>query len=211
MPAAADPWAPLRAVRSDLPWEKLEALAAELHRWNRRIRLVGPRTLEGVRLQIADALLPFLPEPPEGPFLDIGTGPGLPLLPVSLVHPQLACTGLEPRSKRIAFVRHAARVLRLPNVTVFQGRAPEILDPHPELAAAFRTVTARAVADIEAALLLAAPFLAPGGAVVLPRAGEPAIQPPGWVLVACHELPRLPGLGPRSLLVYRGGLGPSAR
>jgi len=203
MPMAADPWGPLRAVRSDLPWKELEALAAELHRWNRRIRLVGPRTLEGIRLQIVDALLPFLLEPPEGPFLDIGTGAGLPLLPVAATHPRLRCAGLEPRSKRVAFVRHAARVLRLPNVTVFQGRAPDILGPHPELEAAFRTVTARAVADIEAALLLAAPFLAPGGAVLLPRADEPAIQPPGWVLVARRDLPRLPDLGPRSLLVYR--------
>ncbi|GAB4249779.1 16S rRNA (guanine(527)-N(7))-methyltransferase RsmG [Deferrisoma sp.] len=199
--AVPDPWAPLRGLREDLPWDDLGRLADELLRWNRAIRLVGPKTREGVALQIADAVLPFLLEAPGFPFLDIGTGPGLPLLPVSLVYRGQRCVGIEPRSRRVAFVRHAARVLGLPHTEVYEGRAPEILDEAPELAGAFRAVTLRAVTQPIQALELARPFLAPDGRVFLLLGPEPVPDAPGWTRLVHRACPSLPGFGPRALAV----------
>ncbi|RMG90964.1 MAG: hypothetical protein D6708_07790 [Candidatus Dadabacteria bacterium] len=199
--AATDPWAALRDLRPDLPWAALARLAQELHRWNRAIRLVGPRTLEGVALQVADALLPFLLEPPAFPFLDIGTGAGLPLLPVALAHPGQPCAGIEPRSRRVAFVRHAARLLGLPRVSVYEGRAPDLLAEAPELEGAFRTVTLRAVTQPGPALELARPFLTPDGCVFLLLGAEPLPDLPGWALRRHRACPPLPGFGPRAVAV----------
>ena len=200
--ASADPWALLREMRPDVPTRRLEELAREMERWNRRIRLVGPRDIEGIRLQVADALLPFLKMPPPFPLLDLGTGAGLPLLPLAVVFPGAAVTGVEPRHRRVAFVRHAARVLGLPGVRVVTGRAPDVLAAHPDLRAAFRSATARALADVPTLLSWLDPFLAPGGLAILPRGGEPPPAVAGWELVRDEPYPGPPGMGPRRMAAY---------
>ncbi len=199
---STDPWALLRELRPDVPFRRLDDLAGEIERWNRRIRLVGPRDLGGIRLQIADALLPFLKVPPPFPLLDLGTGAGLPLLPLAVVFPDAAVTGVEPRHRRVAFVRHAARALGLSGVRVVAGRAPDVLEEHPDLRGAFRSATARALADVPTLLSWLDPFLAPGGLAILPRGGErpPAVE--GWELVRDEPYPGPPGVGPRRVAVY---------
>ncbi len=206
------PWALLSERRPNLDEEGLEAYAAELCRWNRAIRLVGPKDLDGIRVQIADALLPFLLVPPEFPLLDIGSGAGLPGIPIAIAFAGGTLSGspagvspivcLEPNGKRASFLRHAARHRRLSHVGVVEARAEEACGSSPELRGAFRTVTARAVAEPEAVLALAAPFLAAGGRVVLPRGEEEAARIEGWRL--CLDLPyRGPeGVGGRRVLSY---------
>ncbi len=199
LPAA---WAYLVAVDPRTPVETLERLARELHRWNRSVRLVGPRDLDGVRAQVADALVPFLYLPPKGPVLDIGCGPGLPALPLAAMFPEVAVVGLEPRHKRVAFARHAARLLGLEGVRIVAERSEDAIGRHPDLAGRFATVTARAVADVPGLLAAARPYLAPGGKVVLPR-GKGTVEPgPGWARVEHREYPPPPGAGPRAVGVF---------
>jgi len=196
-------WHALLPGAAELPVAGLEAYAIELERWNRAMRLVGPRDLPGIRLQVADALAPFLLVPPPFPLLDIGSGAGLPALPLALSFPGEEVVCLEPLGKRVTFLRHAARTLALQRVHIVQGRSDGACRAHPELARAFASVTARAVAD--AALLLgeARPFLRPRGEVFLPRGDEPPPEAPGWELLRDVAYPPLPGLGPRRLQVFR--------
>lgn len=198
-----DPWQALLPGTTDLPAARLEAYAAELRRWNRAVRLVGPRDLTGIRLQIADALAPFLLVPPPFPLLDIGSGAGLPALPLALAFPTQDVVCLEPLGKRVSFLRHAVRTLGLGRVRVVQGRSEDALRLHPELAQAFAAVTARAVADAAALLREIRRFLRPDGRAFLPRGAESPAQAPGWELDRDLAYPPLPGLGPRRLQIYR--------
>jgi 16S rRNA (guanine527-N7)-methyltransferase len=181
----------------------LEAYAGELLRWNRAIRLVGPHDASGIRTQIADALAPFLFFPPPFPLLDIGTGAGLPAIPIALVFPGAEITCIEPLAKRVSFLRHILRSLRLPGIRVVHGRAEAALVQHPELAESFRSVTARALAAPKPLLQLARSFLVPGGLALLPRGPERASPQPGWELLADREHPSPAETGSRRLHVYR--------
>lgn len=193
------PWSPLLAFRPDADTAGLDLFVAELARWNKAIRLVGPRDEEGIALQVVDSLLPFCHEPPAFPLLDIGSGAGLPAIPLALLWKGARVVCLEPRDKRVTFLRHGARTLGLPGVEVAQGRAGE---PHPGLHCAFACVTARAVADVPTLLAWSAPFLAPGGKVLLGRGGEPPQEVEGWRLVYHRFYPGLPGTGERSVATY---------
>jgi 16S rRNA (guanine527-N7)-methyltransferase len=197
-----DPWSCLKAQRGDLDWERLESYAREIERWNRAIRLVGPKDLAGIRLQIADALLPFLLVPPEFPLLDIGSGAGLPGIPIAISFPGRAVVCLEPLAKRVSFLHQAVRHLGLRNVRVVAARAEDAIDRHPELSGAFASVTARAVAETAALVPLGRSFLHPLGRFLLPRGQEEAPSPAGWRLAEERRYAAPEGLGERRLFVY---------
>lgn len=201
---APPPWRHLFPVAApgSLPWAGLEAYARELARWNRSLRLVGPRDLPGIRVQIADALCPFLLVPPPFPLLDIGSGAGLPALPVALCFPGAPVFCLEPLAKRVSFLRHAGRVLGLAALHVLPGRM-EDASRRPELRGFFAAVTARAVADPLVLLAGARPFLREDGQAFLLRGPAPPPAVPGWELHRDEQYPAPPGLGPRRLAVYR--------
>jgi 16S rRNA (guanine527-N7)-methyltransferase len=117
-------------------------------------------------------LLATLPEP-ASPLLDIGTGPGVPGLILKLARPDWEVVLIEAARRRANFLRHVVRRLGLEGVSIHWGRAEAL--GSGALASRFRTVTMRAVATGNAARALAAPFLAPDGALVLPLgpAGAP--------------------------------------
>ncbi len=196
-------WTELLDVRPSLDTDSLDRYAAELLSWNRVIRLVGPRDIPGVRTQVIDALLPFLHHPPPFPLLDIGSGAGLPAVPLAVVYRTEPIVCLEPRLKRVAFLRHALRTLRLGSVEVLAARTDEVPRLHPERLGGFAAATARAVGGIPSLLAAARPLLRPRGSVYLPRGEEASTPVPGWELIldAPYTPPR--GLGPRRLLVYR--------
>jgi 16S rRNA (guanine527-N7)-methyltransferase len=196
-------WDLLVERRPDIDTKSLDAFAEELLRWNKAIRLVGPGDREGVALQIVDSLLPLLVAPPAFPLLDIGSGAGLPAIPLAIVHPGEEILCLEPRAKRVSFLRHAARILGLSSVKVFEGRAETGRPPLPEMAGAFRCATARAVSDIPTLLGWASPCLAPGGEVLLGRGGqgEPS-EVRGWRITRLVEYPGPEKVGRRYVVGY---------
>lgn len=180
----------------------LDKFVEELEKWNRAVRLVGPFDREGIAVQVADSLLPFKFSRPEFPLLDIGSGAGLPAIPIAATWKSGKVLCIEPRSKRVSFIRHAARTLGLTGVKAVCARAEEALIQQPELAGAFASVTARAVADVQTLLSLASPYLAEGGRVLLGRGGEDAPPTPGWTLLERHEYIGPTEGGTRSLLVF---------
>ena len=92
---------------------------------------------------------------------DIGSGGGLPGLPLAISLPAVQFTLIESRRKRVSFLRHVAARLALGNVTVAHGRAESLELPQ------FNTVLARAVAPPAELLELAVPLLTRGGRLVL--------------------------------------------
>jgi 16S rRNA (guanine527-N7)-methyltransferase len=134
--------------------------------WSRRVNLTGARTPEErVRLLVAE-VLPALPLPEAGSLVDVGSGNGSPGLVFALVRDDLEVTLLEPRARRWAFLREAARAAGR-SVRVVRLRHDGYGGPPA------RTVTLRALALPLADL---APLVVPGGRVIVfggrPRVGD---------------------------------------
>jgi 16S rRNA (guanine527-N7)-methyltransferase len=140
---------------------RLAAFLGLLLQWNRVHNLTAiqaPDALIERHLAESLALEPYLRGPDVA---DIGSGGGLPGIPLAIRLPDIRFTLIESRRKRVSFLRHVAAMLALENVDVAHGRVEELELP------LFRTVLARAVAPPAELLGLATPLLAPGGRLVL--------------------------------------------
>lgn len=141
-----------------------EALAAFLNllgRWNRVHNLTGIRDREELierHLIESLALKPYVAGPAAA---DVGSGGGLPGVPLAVCLPEIAFTLIESRRKRASFLRHVATELGLENVEVAHARAEEVTS------GPFDTVLARAVAPPMELLAVTRPLLARGGRLVL--------------------------------------------
>jgi len=117
--------------------------------------------------------------------VDVGSGAGLPGIPVAIALADSAATGraispkivlVEPKRKAVAFLEKAVRDLGL-DVSVFQGSAQEAAAGPFSMKAAF--VTAKALAKAKRALELCAPICQPGGKILLTAKSEPEPPPEG--------------------------------
>lgn len=102
---------------------KLEAFSALMLKWNASLNITGARTagdLAEEHLPDALALAHFVSEGSR--VVDVGTGGGLPALPLAILRPDLGIVMVEPRAKRVAFLRTAVRELSLAGAQVWLGR-----------------------------------------------------------------------------------------
>jgi 16S rRNA (guanine527-N7)-methyltransferase len=100
-----------------------------------------------------------------GEVLDLGSGAGLPGLPLAIARPEASFTLLESSSRKCRFLRRAVEVCRVPNAAVVHDRA-ETFDGGRE---GYDLVTTRAVASPAVSAEYAAPLLRTGGIVLLWR------------------------------------------
>lgn len=101
---------------------------------------------------------------PEGVTVcDVGSGAGLPGIPLALTRPDLRITLLEPLLRRTNFLREVVELLGLEHVTVVRGRAEEVLGKLPPM----HVVTARAVAPLDRLAGWGVPLLRPYGEMLL--------------------------------------------
>ena len=133
--------------------------------WSTRLNLTAIRDEElVVRLHFVDSLsvVPLLRR--DGSLLDIGSGAGLPGIPIKLVLPDKSVYLVEPRRKRANFLRQVVRELELTDTHVIESRieslSAETLPPMTE------TIT-RGFSDISGFLRVSGELLAPGGVSVL--------------------------------------------
>lgn len=119
--------------------------------WNERMNLVGPTDEAGaVSRHLLDSLsaLPVLDSiaPPEARIADIGSGAGLPGIPVALVRPSYRMTLVERSTKKCGFLRAVTHDLALENVSVVDRDLGEIQNR-------WDVLMLRAVSEINAKLL----------------------------------------------------------
>jgi 16S rRNA (guanine527-N7)-methyltransferase len=98
---------------------------------------------------------------------DVGSGAGLPGLPLAIVEPERRFTLIESRAKRVRFLRHVVGELELRNTVVAHSRAEDLHVERP-----FDTVLARAVAPPAELLELCRHLTAPGSILLLLTAGH---------------------------------------
>ena len=143
--------------------ERLLAFAALLVRWNQKINLTGARSaasLVAEHFPDAFALARRLDRPAR--VVDVGSGGGLPALPLALLRPTLALVLCEPIAKKTSFLRTAIRELDLTDrVQVEQVRAEELV----ARGARFEVALSRATFEPEVWLGLARGLVGAGGRI----------------------------------------------
>lgn len=103
--------------------EKLHAYLALVAKWNRTYNLTAIRDpLKMVTHHLLDSLA-VLRELPDGALADIGSGAGLPGVPIAIAQPRRAVTLADANEKKCAFLRQVTMDLGLANATVHHGRA----------------------------------------------------------------------------------------
>ena len=147
--------------------DRLAAYLTLLERWNRVHNLTGITDVEQMierHLTESLALRGFL----RGRRIaDVGSGAGLPGIPLAIVEPQRSFTLIESRAKRASFLRHVQGELALANVTVENIRVEDLRGTAP-----FDTVLARAVAALPGLVELTAHLLGNDSVLLVPTRAD---------------------------------------
>jgi len=203
-----DTVAGLRALDIALPEAaraKLDAYVVLLAKWNRTYNLTAIR--EPARMithHVLDALaaLPHLPSRRTLRVLDVGSGGGVPGIPIAVARPEWNVTMVDSNRKKTTFLTQAAIELGLANAHAVASRVEDLAGLGP-----FDVVISRAFADLRTFVDVSAQQLARDGAWyamkgVLPTA-EIAALPPSVEVVASPAL-QVPGVeGERHLVVMK--------
>ena len=177
---------------------------ALLLRWNRTYNLTAIRDPDAmVTRHLLDslAMAPFFST---GTLADLGTGPGLPGIPLAITHPGLQVTLVESNGKKCRFMREAVRKLGLSNARVAESRAEALDEP-----GAYDNLTARAMDTLAGIIAVGGHLLRPGGRLLAMKGVVPheeiAALPAGWQVESITPL-QVPGLvGERHLVVVGRG------
>jgi len=123
-----------------------------LKEWSGTYNLVAPRErgfLLSRHLLDSLAIAPWLKP---GSLLDVGTGAGLPGLPLAIINPEMEVTLLDSAGKKIRFIRHVGRTLKLANIHPLQQRVEDMASNQ-----AFANITSRAFASLKEFVEVARP------------------------------------------------------
>ena len=167
----------LGAALSDAQIDVLTRYLALLEKWNRIYNLTAIREPERmVTHHVLDSLA-IRPHVRGPRLLDVGSGAGLPGIPLAIAVPELEVTLLDSNHKKIAFLRQAVGELRLANAAVEAAR----VESWPTTTR-FDTIVSRAFADLGEFVTSSARLLAPGGVLAAMKGVHPH-----------DEIERLPG------------------
>lgn len=122
---------------------QLVAYVDMLHKWNKAYNLTSVRDPNDMLVRhILDSIV-VAPSLQGERFIDVGTGPGLPGIPLSIVRPDAHFTLLDSLGKRVRFLRQVQHELGLTNITPVQSRVEEFPAEPP-----FDGVISRAFASL---------------------------------------------------------------
>jgi 16S rRNA (guanine527-N7)-methyltransferase len=178
--------------------ERLLAYLALLLQWNRAYNLTAIREPdEMIAKHLLDSL--SIHSHVSGSLADIGTGPGLPGIPLALADPDLSVSLVETAGKKARFLREAVRHLGLARVRVFDSRAQDV----PE-SGQHDCLAARAFGTLEEILAAGGHLLKSKGRLLAMKGRVPAEEiaalPNGFRHLATHRL-AVPGLDAERHLV----------
>jgi len=187
----------IESMRLDIPThtpEKLIDYIGLLNHWNRSFNLTAVRDPEEmISKHLLDSLsvLPFIGD---GSVVDVGSGAGLPGIPLALSRPQQKFVLIDTNGKKTRFLQQAKIVLGLENMEVIHRRVEQYAPTHDGRARYFDVVIARAYASTDD-ILKTTRHLHDDATRILVMQGklDERIDTPGYVLKQAHEL-TVPGL-----------------
>jgi 16S rRNA (guanine527-N7)-methyltransferase len=180
--------------------EKLLDYLALLDKWNKAYNLTAIRDVREMLVKHVLDSLAMHHFFEHGTLADLGTGPGLPGIPLALAKPGLQVSLVESNGKKARFMREALRSLGISNARVIESRAEVV----PE-SGQYDLITARALDRLAGIIDVGGHLLKPGGKLLAMKGIQPddeiAQLPAGWQFEGLHRL-RVPGLaGERHLVV----------
>lgn len=161
--------------------EQFHIYYRELVDWNRKVNLTSITDYEEVQIRhFLDSLTVTLAMKPLGGgggfrVIDVGTGAGLPGMPLKILLPGIRLVLLEATAKKVKFLHHLITRLGLDNVEVVVGRAEEIAHD-AQYREKFELVLSRAVAPLPTLAELTMPFCAVGGSFIAQKKGDIDIE-----------------------------------
>lgn len=135
--------AQLKVPLSEPQTKQMLAYIDLLLRWNKVYNLTAVRDADAMLTQHILDSVAVVPHIPPGRLLDVGSGPGIPGVPIAIAEPERLVSMLDSNTKKAAFIRQAAGALGLNNVSVYSLR---VEDWRPS--ERFQVVISRAFAEL---------------------------------------------------------------
>jgi 16S rRNA (guanine527-N7)-methyltransferase len=187
----------------DLPADaapKLLDYLALLSKWNRVYNLTAVRDESEMVVQhLLDSLTVLEHLPAATALVDVGSGAGLPGIPLAIARPRLAVTLVEAVQKKSAFQQQAKIELGLANVAIFCGRVEAMAATAEPIA-----VVSRAFAELAGFVAAAGHLVGTGGRLFAMKGVEPVAElaalPEGWRVAETIAM-AVPGLAARRHLI----------
>lgn len=165
---------------------QVETYSSLLLKWNRKMNLVGVHDRPGVMRLLEDSfsLAEFMGELfPNSPVsfrtLDLGAGAGLPGIPLRMVWECGQYIMVEARQNRAIFLANVLARLKLPNTSVFNGRAEKFFEASQSAA---DCIISRAFMPWEKLLPFSAPHITPDGYLIVLSRTAPPSMPSDWIV-----------------------------
>ncbi len=184
----------------DAAQQKLLAFRDLLLKWNKTYNLTALRDPEqAISHHLLDSLA-ILPHVASGPLLDVGSGGGLPGIPLAIARPDLSVSMVDTVQKKASFLQQASIELGLKNVAVHHARVEEMQGQYAQ-------ISSRAFAEIGLFVGLTRHLLAPGGRWLAMKGQRPDAELkalPADIAVESIVPLRVPGLAAeRHLIILR--------
>lgn len=183
-----------------------ERYAAELLKWNSKVNLTAITKDAEIAIKHFIDSLSLAPHISEGVrLLDIGSGAGLPIIPLKIINPEIPMVSVDAVAKKIHFQRHVIRTLNLKNIEAVHAR---IEDLHSSYRNSFSVITSRAFTRLDRFVALAAPLLAEGGMLIAMKgeqaddeiaASDELVHAGGFVVVSVQRYSLPQNMGKRVL------------
>ncbi len=198
----ADGLAELGIALPDAVQRQLLAFRDLLLKWNKTYNLTALRDPDqAISHHLLDSLA-ILPHVGAGPLLDVGSGGGLPGIPLAIARPELAVAMVDTVQKKASFLQQASIELGLKNVTVHHARVEEMQGQYAQ-------ISSRAFAEIGLFVSLTRHLLAPGGRWLAMKGVRPDAELkalPADVTVEAILPLTVPGLAAeRHLIILKAG------
>jgi 16S rRNA (guanine527-N7)-methyltransferase len=188
----------------------LNTFLQELERWNRVHNLTsveGEQASIDLHLIDSIAILPIMREflsSAQVQIADLGSGGGLPAIPIAIAQPDWSISLIEAVRKKTAFLQNVKGKLGLTNASIYSDRVEQVATQEP---GKYDAVISRAFTSLDRFLDLAEPFLKPGGlvfAMKAKRADEElsTVSTARWRLLADRVVDIPNSTAERRLLVF---------